>query len=146
MILLVILLGSLLIFRLVGFAGAAVFSTWHESLAYAFAILFCFTGIAHFTRYRLDLEKMVPPWVPYPRAIVFITGILEILGAMGLVTPSVRWLTGLCLIAFLVAVFPANLHASRTGVKLNDRPVEPPRLRALIQIVLIILLFWLIHS
>jgi uncharacterized membrane protein len=146
MILLTILFGSLLAFRLFGFAGVAPFSTWHESLAYAFAVLFCFTGIAHFTRYRVDIERMVPPWVPYSRAAVFVTGILEILGAIGLLTPSIRWFAGICLIAFLVAVFPANLHASKTGVTLNNRPVEPPRMRALIQIVLIVLLFWLIHT
>jgi uncharacterized membrane protein len=146
MILLAILFGSLLFFRLLGFAGVSAFSTWHESLAFGFAALFCFTGVAHFARQRVDLEKMVPPWIPYTRQVVFVTGILEILGAIGLLIPTTRWLAGVCLIGLLVAIFPANVHASMTGVTINNRPLTQIWIRTPIQILLIILLFWLIHS
>ena len=81
MIVLWVLLGSLILFRLLGSGGVPLFSTWHESTAYALAVLFCFTGAAHFGPMRTELEKMVPPWVPNPKRAVWVTGLLEILGA-----------------------------------------------------------------
>lgn len=108
--------------------------------------MFCFTGAAHFGRMRIDLEKMVPPWVPDPKRAVWVTGLLEILGAIGLVLPEMRRLAGICLIAFLVAVFPANIHAAKTGVLLGERPVTPLWVRGPIQAVLILLLAWTITA
>jgi uncharacterized membrane protein len=144
MIVLGVLFGSLLIFRILGFFGVPVFQTWHEATIYALAVMFCFTAIAHFGRMRDDLEKMVPPWVPSPRVAVFVTGILEILGAIGLIFPETRTLAGVCLIVFLVAVFPANVYAAKTGVRLGDRPITPLGVRGPMQLLLIVLIFWAI--
>ena len=146
MIVLFVLLGSLILFRLLGSLGVQLFSTWHESTAYALAVMFCFTGAAHFGRMRTDLEKMVPPWVPNPERAVWVTGLLEILGAIGLLLPEMRQLAGICLIAFLIAVFPANIHAARSGVKLGDRPVTPLWIRGPMQAALILLLAWTITA
>jgi uncharacterized membrane protein len=104
--------------------------------------MFCFTGAAHFGRMRTDLEKMVPPWVPNPKRAVWVTGLLEMLGALGLLLPELRRLAGICLIAFLIAVFPANIHAAQTGVKLGERPVSPLWVRGPMQALLILLLAW----
>ena len=125
MIVLAVLFGSLIVFRLLGFFGVSLFQTWHESMIYALAVMFCFTAISHFGRLRSDLERMVPPWVPNPGAAVLVTGILEILGAIGLIVQSTRTLAGVCLILFLVAVFPANIYAAKTGATLGEKPVTP---------------------
>jgi uncharacterized membrane protein len=146
MIVLFVLLGSLILFRLLGLWGVPLFSTWHESTAYALAVMFCFTGAAHFSRMRTDLEKMVPPWVPDPKRAVWVTGLLEILGALGLVFPETRRLAGICLIAFLIAVFPANVHAAKSDVKLGDRPVTPLWIRGPMQAALILLIAWTITA
>jgi uncharacterized membrane protein len=146
MIVLFIFLGSLILFRLLGSLGVQLFSTWHASTAYALAVMFCFTGAAHYGRMRTDLEKMVPPWVPSPKRAVWVTGLLEILGALGLLLPETRQLAGVCLIAFLIAVFPANVHAAKSGVKLGDRPVTPLWIRGPMQVVLILLLAWTITA
>jgi uncharacterized membrane protein len=145
MIPLFLLLGSLLLFRLLGFRGVAVFANWHESTVYALAVLFSFTGVAHFGPLSADVEKMLPPWVPWPKATVFLTGILEILGAIGLIVPETRRLAGTCLIIFLVAVFPANIHAAKTNVSLSGRPVTPLWVRAPMQVLFIALLAWVIY-
>ena len=108
--------------------------------------MFCFTGAAHFGRMRTDLEKMVPPWVPDPKRAVWVAGLLEMLGAIGLLLPEVRQLAGICLIAFLIAVFPANIHAAQTGVKLGERPVTPVWVRGPMQALLILLLAWTITA
>jgi uncharacterized membrane protein len=47
------------------------------------------------------------PGVPHPKWAVSLTGILEILGAIGLVVPESRRLAGICLIAFVIAVIPS---------------------------------------
>jgi len=145
MIPLFLLLGSLLLFRLLGFMGVAVFATWHESTVYALAVLFCFTGVAHFGPLSAEVEKMLPPWVPAPKATVFLTGVLEILGAIGLIVPETRRFAATCLIIFLVAVFPANVHAAKTKVRLRGRPVTPLWLRAPMQVLFIVLLAWVIY-
>jgi uncharacterized membrane protein len=146
MIVLFVLLGSLILFRLLGSWGVPLFRAWHESTAYALAVMFCFTGAAHFGRMRTDLEKMVPPWVPDPKRAVWVAGLLEMLGAIGLLLPEVRQLAGICLIAFLIAVFPANIHAAQTGVKLGERPVTPVWVRGPMQALLILLLAWTITA
>jgi uncharacterized membrane protein len=53
---------------------------------------------------------------------------------------------GICLIAFLIAVFPANVHAAKSGVTLGDRPVTPLWVRGPLQVVLILLLAWTITA
>jgi uncharacterized membrane protein len=146
MIVLVVLFGSLIVFRLLGFLGVSLFQTWHESMVYALATMFCFTAISHFGRLRTDLERMVPPWVPNPGVAVFVTGILEFLGAIGLIVPSTRTLAGVCLILFLVAVFPANIYAAKTGASLGARPVTPLGVRGPMQLLFILLIFWAISE
>lgn len=143
-VVLIVLFGGLILFRALGALGVSAFGTWRESTAYALAVMFCFTALAHFGRLRGDLEKMVPPWIPNPKAVVVLTGILEILGAIGLIIPDTRWLAGVGLIAFLVAVFPANVHAAQTKITLGNRPVTPLWIRGPMQFLLILLLFWVI--
>jgi uncharacterized membrane protein len=146
MIVLAVLFGSLIVFRLLGFLGVSLFQTWHESMVYALAAMFCFTAVSHFGSLRRDLERMVPPWVPNPGIAVFIAGILEILGAIGLIVPSTRTLAGVCLILFLVAVFPANVYAAKTGATLGARPVTPLGVRGPMQLLFILLIFWAISE
>ena len=146
MIVLGILFGSLVVFRLLGLIGVPVFQTWHESLIFALAVMFCFTALSHFGSMRSALERMVPPWVPNPKVAVFITGILEILGAVGLIVPETRTVAGVCLIVFLVAVFPANVYAAKTGARLGDRPVTPLGVRGPVQLLFIVLIFWAISE
>jgi uncharacterized membrane protein len=144
MIVLIVLFGSFLLFRLLGFLGVPFLGTWHESMTYALAVMFCFTAAAHFGPMRIELERMVPPWVPNPKIAVLITGILEILGAIGLVNPPTRWLSGFCLILFLVAVFPANVYAAQAGAKIRGKPVTPLGVRGPMQLLFILLLVWVI--
>jgi uncharacterized membrane protein len=146
MIVLLVLFGSFVCFRLLGFVGVPWFQSWHESMVFALAVMFCFTGLFHFGRMRADLERMVPPWVPKARMAVFVTGILEILGGIGLIIPETRTLAGVCLIVFLVAVFPANVYAAKTGARFGDRAVTPLGVRGPMQLLFIVLLFWAISE
>lgn len=53
---------------------------------------------------------ITPTWVPYPLEAVYLSGIAEIAGGIGLLIPRLRRAAGIGLIALLIAVFPANIH------------------------------------
>ena len=50
--------------------------------------MFVFTPTAHFNKMKHDLAQMIPSSFPRPPLIVYITGVLELLGAAGLVLPN----------------------------------------------------------
>jgi uncharacterized membrane protein len=145
MLVLFVLLGSLLIFRGLGALGVEAFGSWVAAVRYALAVTLVFTASAHFTRMSEDLIRMVPKRVPWPRAIVYFTGICELAGGIGLLIPSVRFVAGIALIAFFILVFPANVHAVRAGVTLGGRAVTPLWLRAPMQLLFIGLTWWSIQ-
>ncbi len=71
------------------------------------SVFFAFTAIGHFIRTD-EMSAMLPPWVPYRGSIIYLTGVLELLGAIGVWLPGLTRLTGLCLILMLITFFPAN--------------------------------------
>jgi uncharacterized membrane protein len=89
-----------------------------------------------------DLARMMPAYFPRPLLLVYVTGVLELLGAAGLVLPQFRRLAGICLIALLVGIFIANVSAAQRGVTLRGKPPTPLWLRAPMQIWFIALLWW----
>jgi uncharacterized membrane protein len=114
--------------------------TWRGALPYALAIMFVFTAAAHFNSMRHELVKMMPSWVPYPMQVLYLTGGLEILGAMGLTLQRTRRIAGICLMLFLIAVFPANVHAAEEGVAVG--PLTALWFRAPLQALFLGLLWW----
>ena len=79
-------------------AGLAVVFLW-----------FMLGGIAHFANVDFFLAIM-PPYVPFPRAAVYVSGAFEILFALGIVMPATREISGILLILLTLAVTPANVH------------------------------------
>ena len=142
MIVLVVLLLSLLIYRGIGLLGVDALGTWPAATRYALATMLVFTASAHFTRMKDDLVRMVPGWVPWPRVIVYFTGVCELAGAVGLLVPSLRLAAGIALIAFFILVFPANVKAARSGVGLGGKSATPLWLRAPMQALFIALTWW----
>src|SRR5437899_5432410 len=105
MAVLVILVVSLLLFRLAGALGVEVFASWAAASRDALAVMLFFTAGAHFTGIKEDLVRMMPKWVPKPRLTVYFTGVCEILGAVGLLLPPFRRAAGIALVVFFIAVF-----------------------------------------
>jgi hypothetical protein len=58
---LVVLFGSLLVYRGLGALGVSVFDMWLQSARFALATMFVFTAIAHFAPMKRELIAMVPP-------------------------------------------------------------------------------------
>ena len=82
---------------------------------------------------------MVPKPFPYPRQIVFFTGLLEILGAIGLLIPQVRTPAGICLAILFVAMFQANINAALKQGPLRGKSATPLWLRLPMQVLFIVL-------
>ncbi|CAA9520659.1 MAG: hypothetical protein AVDCRST_MAG05-3586 [uncultured Rubrobacteraceae bacterium] len=137
-----VLLVSLLVFRGLGALGVEPLSDWRNAAAGALALMFLFTASAHFTGTRRDLISMVPSVFPRPELLVSVTGVLEVLGAVGLLVPATRGLAGIGLILLLVAMFPANVAAARRGVPLRGKPPTPLPLRLSLQLVFIGMTWW----
>lgn len=70
---------------------------------------FVFAGIMHFAIPRA-YRRIMPPYIPAHRAMVYASGAAEIAGGAGLMLPRGRRAAGWWLIATLLAVFPANVH------------------------------------
>jgi uncharacterized membrane protein len=76
----------------------------------AFVFLWFFIGgIAHFAATATEM-RIVPPFIPWPRAVVLVTGVLELLGAVGLIRAGSRPAAGAGLLLLTLAVTPANVY------------------------------------
>jgi len=114
-----------------------------EALRIALAIMFAFTAIAHFVpKTRTEMLAMVPPALPMPGVLLTVTGVLELVGAAGLVLSSwSRW-AAVALAVLLIAMFPANIHAARAGVTVAGRRAMSLAPRLALQVFWIVCLLW----
>jgi uncharacterized membrane protein len=131
----IILIVSFFILRITGVLGITYFDGWETSLRGAVALMFLFTATAHWGKRRPDLIKMVPPSVPNPQLMVTITGILEIIGAIGLLIPFTSNIATIGLALLLIIMFPANIFAARKGITIDGKPTTPLFLRTILQII-----------
>ena len=136
---LIVLAAATLLARLAGRLGVASLRDWAAATRVGLAVLFLFTAAAHFNRMR---PRMVPPSVPDAELMVTITGICEVLGAIGLLVPRTRRAAGIALIVFLLAVLPANIHAAQSGVTIGGAAATPLVPRIALQLLFIALLWW----
>ena len=74
-----------------------------------FGPFFVFAGAMHFVRSRW-YERIMPPYVPRHRELVYASGVAEIAGGLATLHPATRRAGSLWSIATLIAIFPANLH------------------------------------
>ncbi len=135
---LIVLFGSLFLYRLVGLAGVSWLSMWVDCARLALVTMFLFTAVSHFAPMRVDLIAMVPRTLPRPDLIVFATGVAEIAGAVGLLIPATRLWAACGLIALLLAMLPANVSAARHGLSLRGRRATPLLLRVPMQVLFIV--------
>lgn len=146
MIVLLTMCAGILGARLLGVAGIDVLDSWHASTRFGLALMFLFTGVAHFTSTRHDLVRMVPPALPRPDLLVAATGVAELFGAAGLLVPRAASAAAAALLLLLVAMFPANVYAARTGHTIAGRAHTRMAVRAPLQLFWIALLGWIAWS
>ena len=67
---------------------------------------------------------IVPKFVPWPEITIFLTGILEIAGATGLLFKRFRYAAGIGLAAYAICVFPANINHALSGIQVGGLPTS----------------------
>jgi uncharacterized membrane protein len=137
MIPIVVLAVLFVVLSLAGRLGVPFMWGWWTSLRLALGGMFLLTASAHWGKRRSDLIRMVPPAFPKPDLLVTLTGILEIVGALGLLHPYTAKpaAVGLCLLLF--CLFPANVRAAHEKMTIGGRPVPPLLQRTAIQVVFV---------
>ncbi|GAA1928330.1 DoxX family protein [Nocardioides marmoribigeumensis] len=78
---------------------------------------FLVSGVVHLVRPQ-TFEPLMPGWVPAHREVILLSGVAELLCAVGLLVPRARRVAGPASAAVLLGVYPGNLKmaldASRT--------------------------------
>jgi uncharacterized membrane protein len=135
--LVIVLLGSLIAFSALGLAGVGPWSQWPHPLRWALAAMFLVAASARFGPLRPALISMVPPGLPRPALLVDLAGILEALGAIGLLWDRTAPAAAIGLAVLLVALFPANIYAARAGAPVSRSVAIPLPIRTTQQLVFI---------
>ena len=88
------------------------------------AVAIVIVGITHFT-VPDQYARIVPPQLPYPYGLVYLSGFYEILGGIGLLVPPVSQATAWGLIALFIAVYPSNINMAVNMIKIDHIPNSP---------------------
>jgi uncharacterized membrane protein len=78
-------------------------------IARAFGVVFTFAGVMHFVKTR-SYERIMPPYLPAHRELVYASGVAEIAGGLATLHPRTRRVGSAFSILTLLAVYPANIH------------------------------------
>ena len=117
-----------------------MFTAKNLGLAIVF-LFFMVGGITHFTDPAF-FESIMPPWIGFHTEIVYISGIFEILGAIGILLPSLRQWAGNGLILLVICVTPANIHMWLNPDLFPDVPPAFLTIRLVLQVGLLLLIWW----
>ncbi len=102
---------------------------------------FAIGGIAHFVITDAEM-RIVPPWIPWPREAVLVSGVFELLGAIGLLWQPTRRAAGWGLFALTLAVTPANIYMLQRPELFASIPYWALLLRLPLQVALLALILW----
>ena len=102
---------------------------------------FAIGGIAHFVATEAEM-RIVPPWIPWPREAVLVSGVFELLGAVGLLWQPTRRAAGWGLFALTLAVTPANIYMLQRPELFASIPYWALLLRLPLQVALLALILW----
>ena len=113
-------------------------------LALIYGIPFILVGIEHF-REPQKFVDIVPKYMPFALFLVYLTGVIEIVGGLGIIYPETREITGRLMVLFLIAIYPANFN-----MWINDIAIGGSKfgtnwhiMRAIIQVLLISICIWI---
>lgn len=120
-------------------AGPALTRGRRLGLAFVF-VWFFIGGLAHFVLTEAEM-RIVPPYIPWPREAVWVSGAFELLGAAGLLWPRTRAAAGWGLMALTVAVTPAHIYMLQRPDLFNV-PYWALVLRLPVQAALLVLIAW----
>jgi uncharacterized membrane protein len=94
-----------------------------------FGPFFVFAGVMHFVKPRWYM-RIMPPWIPAHREVVYGSGVAEIAGGLATMHPATRRAGSAWSIATLLAIFPANVHMAVNADEFEDVSGGEPALWA----------------
>jgi uncharacterized membrane protein len=104
-------------------------------------VWFMFGGVSHFTNPDFFVSIM-PPWIGWHLEIVYISGVFEVLGALGILVPRLREWAGNGLILLTLCVTPANVHMWLNPDQFPDVPEAFLTIRLVVQALLLACIWW----
>lgn len=112
----------------------------------AMAAMLLFTAIGHFA-FTKGMALMLPDFIPHRELLVYLTGIIEVVAAIGLLIPGLRNLTGWFLIAFFLLILPANIfaaikHVDYQNADFNGQGLDYLWFRIPLQIIFILWIYF----
>ena len=89
-------------------------TSWRQQLQgpvsrWLLALFFTVAGILHFV-FPAAYISVMPPWLGWHATLVFISGVAECAGGIGVLLPATRRLAGIGLLLLCIAVLPANVQ------------------------------------
>ena len=122
--LLLLLTGPFLVITLLSYVSPSFNLRLSTRARIGLSLFFLFTGIGHFIRTE-PMAAMLPSSVPYRVELIYLTGVFELLGAVGVWIPKLMKLTGVCLILMMLAVLPANIYSAFNYVEFGGHQYGP---------------------
>ena len=108
-------------------------------------LFFISGGIAHFV-FGNFFAQIMPAYLPWHLELVYLSGVFELLGAVGILLPRTRLLAAYGLMALCVAVFPANLNMALRPEQFPDIPVAFLYIRLPFQPLFIWFIWWAVAA
>jgi len=99
--------------------------SWRTPLRWVLTTMMILLGVLHFVAADA-FAQIIPPQLPWPYGLVWISGVFEILLGLALIPESTRRLAGWGLVALYIAVFPANVYMAVANVHIRDMAPVPP--------------------
>jgi len=120
-------------------------NTLKVSCLLVLSLLYIFVGVKHFTNPNYFLAIM-PPYIPYHKFMVYLSGLLEILFALMMIFKKTRFYGCWGIIFLLIAVFPANIYLYNSEIpqKILSVTKQEALIRLPYQLPLLLFAFW--HS
>lgn len=94
---------------------------WQLVARWALSLVYATAGLAHLA-FPEPFIRIVPGFVPWPEAVVMLTGLAELAGAVALHVPRMRRPAGLMLAFYALAVWPANIKHAWEGIEIGLLP------------------------
>lgn len=80
-----------------------------DFFVYSMGLFYVITGLNHFISPDFYI-RMIRSFLPKPREIVYLSGVIEILLGIGLFFETTRRFSAIGLILMLIAILPANIN------------------------------------
>ncbi|SFP18713.1 hypothetical protein [Variovorax sp. 770b2] len=122
-------------------SAAPALSRWRVAGLLFVFLWFAIGGVAHFVATEAEM-RIVPPYIPWPRAAVLVSGVFELLGAAGLLWRPTRRAAGIGLFLLTLAVTPAHFYMLQRPELFASVPYWALVVRLPVQVVLLALIAW----